>query len=169
MAQMWELDEALRLVRALQPMTRRFGYHLTLGGSVLNAGHSEKDLDLYFLPLDNKKLGKENSSGLLGYLRGLWGEPEPIDKDYEEAENPIPHGPEGVYAVGNNDVPLRDWGWVAVPPAWRDIANEEAPVAQFNIPMKWDIAKTVEPKRGVYKFKLKYVRPSGDRIDVFIL
>jgi hypothetical protein len=49
----WQIDEALDLVRLLQPLTRQFNYHLALGGSVLNRGRSDKDLDIYFLPLDN--------------------------------------------------------------------------------------------------------------------
>lgn len=47
----WGLDDALTLVRQLQKEVRPFGYHIALGGGVLNKGMSEKDLDLYFLPL----------------------------------------------------------------------------------------------------------------------
>lgn len=47
----WKLKDGLALVRKLQPETRQFGYHLTLGGGVLNTGKSRKDLDLFFLPL----------------------------------------------------------------------------------------------------------------------
>ncbi len=45
----WTLEEALILVRALQPTAWQYGYHLCLGGGVLNKGVSSKDLDLYFL------------------------------------------------------------------------------------------------------------------------
>ena len=50
---LWTLESTLPLVRRLQPDTRQFGYHLALGGGVLNTGESHKDLDLYFLPLDD--------------------------------------------------------------------------------------------------------------------
>lgn len=82
----WKLDEGLALARALQPESRKFGYHLTLGGSVLNLGVSEKDLDLYFLPLDNgKKLENGKATDidkLVEWLSGLWGKPENLYKDY---------------------------------------------------------------------------------------
>jgi hypothetical protein len=66
-APLWTLDDALTLVRALQPFTRQFGYHLTLGGGVLNVGSSTKDLDLFFLPLDNG--GVNRPDDLLSWLK----------------------------------------------------------------------------------------------------
>ena len=42
----WYLDEALGLIRELQPNVFKFGYHLALGGSVLNVGLSVNDLDI---------------------------------------------------------------------------------------------------------------------------
>ena len=71
----WTLEEALPLIRGLQPETRRFGYHLCLGGGVLNRGSSEKDLDLYFLSMGGKPPKPEE---LIGWLEGLWGRSEPI-------------------------------------------------------------------------------------------
>lgn len=50
---MWTLDEALNLIREIQPQLRLQNYHVTLGGGVLNKGNSIKDLDLYFLPLED--------------------------------------------------------------------------------------------------------------------
>lgn len=84
---MWTLDDGLAVVRSLQPLTRQFNYHLALGGGVLNNGSSDKDLDLYFLPLgytkeeDNeKRLAKiqENADNLLKFLESMWGKSEPI-------------------------------------------------------------------------------------------
>lgn len=69
----WTLEEALILVRKLQPETRQFDYHLTLGGGVLNKGESKKDLDLFFLPMENGK-AKSDPDRLLGWLKSLWGE-----------------------------------------------------------------------------------------------
>lgn len=52
---MWTLEDALNVITMLQEEVRQFGYHIALGGGVLNNGTSDKDLDLYFLPLcDNK-------------------------------------------------------------------------------------------------------------------
>jgi hypothetical protein len=76
---MWQLDNALNIVRILQPASRKFGYHLTLGGGVLNKGQSDKDLDLYFLPMggfDDSK--KSDPDGMLRYLTRLWGTPSAL-------------------------------------------------------------------------------------------
>lgn len=51
---MWTLDEALALIRKMQPEIRRFNYHVALGGGVLNKGRSDKDLDLYFIPFSEE-------------------------------------------------------------------------------------------------------------------
>jgi hypothetical protein len=73
----WELEEALGLIRSLQPETRKFNYHLCLGGGVLNKGESKKDLDLYFLPMNNgEKVGTPNE--LVAWLDGLWGRGESL-------------------------------------------------------------------------------------------
>lgn len=77
MLPIWTLDSALPLVRELQPETRQFGYHLALGGGVLNTGESFKDLDLYFLPLDASD-SKPESEGLVAWLDKLWGEGESL-------------------------------------------------------------------------------------------
>lgn len=39
------------LAQALEPGVREVGYHTLLGGGVLHRGYSEKDIDLWFLPL----------------------------------------------------------------------------------------------------------------------
>ena len=80
----WTLEEALKLVRALQPGTREFGYHLALGGGVLNNGVSEKDVDLYFLPLDNQPPIRPDK--LVEWLEGLWGKGENLCKEYADEE-----------------------------------------------------------------------------------
>lgn len=75
---MWTLDQGLALVRIIQPRTRRFSYHLALGGGVLNAGHSHHDLDLYFLPLDDDT---RDSDGLVAFLERLWGTSESLERE----------------------------------------------------------------------------------------
>lgn len=74
---MWTLDEGLVLVRELQPDTRQFGYHLALGGGVLNNAMSCKDLDLYLLPLDDKDEDPDMDA-LISWLDSLWGEGESL-------------------------------------------------------------------------------------------
>lgn len=82
---LWLLDDALFLVRKLQPDTRQFGYHLALGGGVLNAGLSFKDLDLYFLPLDDQTIPPD-AENLLSWLFEQLGESKPlVDERYNSA------------------------------------------------------------------------------------
>jgi len=73
----WTLEDALGLIRALQPKTRKWNYHLALGGGVLNNGFSEKDLDLYFLPMGSMRKSSD-SKGLVAWLNEMWGQGEPI-------------------------------------------------------------------------------------------
>lgn len=90
----WTLDEALALIRLLQPETRRFGYHLCLAGGVLNKGWSAKDLDLVFAPMDQPdKLA--DPKGMLGFLDALWGTGSdigtPLTEDYAKASEDSPY------------------------------------------------------------------------------
>src|SRR3990167_2742576 len=76
----WTLDDALSLIRGLQPVIRKLGYHLCLGGGVLNNGESKKDLDLYFLAINGGSMGGNavNATSLITYLVKLWGPGESI-------------------------------------------------------------------------------------------
>jgi hypothetical protein len=68
------MEQGLRVVRALQPATREFGYHLALGGGVLNKGESNKDLDLYFLPMGGFDANKKhNPDAMFEFLERIWG------------------------------------------------------------------------------------------------
>lgn len=88
----WTLNEALRLIRALQEGTRPFGYHLCLGGGVLNKGESHKDLDLFFLPLDNPDV-ESKPDDLKAWLEVPWGPGEDLYRDYGRAVvNPMDPG-----------------------------------------------------------------------------
>lgn len=49
----WTLDSALPVIRELQFKALQCGYHLALGGGVLNKGQSFNDLDIYALTMDN--------------------------------------------------------------------------------------------------------------------
>jgi hypothetical protein len=75
----WNLEQGLRVVRALQPSTRNYGYHLAIGGGVINKGQSDKDLDLYFLPMGGfNGEPKSDSGGMLAFLESLWGGAKPL-------------------------------------------------------------------------------------------
>jgi hypothetical protein len=67
----WTLSDALALIRGLQPQIKPFGFHLCLGGGVLNTGSSRKDLDLYFLPLDDAKT-PPGAAQLKKFLSEVW-------------------------------------------------------------------------------------------------
>lgn len=75
----WRLNDALSLIRSLQPHIKKVGYHTCLGGGVLNTSVSKKDLDLYFLPLTNK-LETTETDKLLAFLAETWGPAEPMRK-----------------------------------------------------------------------------------------
>jgi hypothetical protein len=83
---MWTLEDGVNLVRTIQPGSRAYNYHVALGGGVLNSGHSDKDCDVYFLPLDNGDVA--DPIGLLDWLNSLWGEWLPIQiEHYLGSEN----------------------------------------------------------------------------------
>lgn len=49
---MWHIDSAMSFIVEFAPLVRELDYHLCLGGSVLHEGHSDHDLDLWFIPLN---------------------------------------------------------------------------------------------------------------------
>lgn len=49
---MWTHEEALVLIRKLEPLLAHAGFHVGLGGSVLHRGESWKDLDIIVFPHD---------------------------------------------------------------------------------------------------------------------
>lgn len=51
----WTLEDALLLIHELQPLLWKLHHHVALGGGVLNAGTSHKDLDLYILPFGDSE------------------------------------------------------------------------------------------------------------------
>lgn len=72
----WTLDDALGVVRNLQPAAHAHGYHVTLGGGVLNRGESDKDVDLYFLPLLDTP---RDEDALLAAISARFGEATQLD------------------------------------------------------------------------------------------
>lgn len=59
---MWTLKEGLEAIRAIQYEAHELHYSLALGGSVLNQGKSDKDLDIIAVPFHGKEASpkKEN-------------------------------------------------------------------------------------------------------------
>lgn len=161
MNQPWKIEEGLKLIRALQGRVREFGYHIALGGGVLNNGTSDKDLDLYFLPFNNPNIAKEDTHGLLEWLSKLWGEPKTIG---EYPDQPSDDGP-----VLRRGPP----GAVAPPPPPQYLVNEDEPMpAPPDSDVEW--ARNLSPKKNKkiessYKYTLKFERAGNDRIDVFVI
>src|SRR5688572_13535420 len=99
----WTIADGLDLIRGIQQDTRKYGYHVCLGGGVLNKGQSKKDLDLYFISLDNN--GKPKPDELIKWLESMWGKSESMWQDYVEDINSggldadVPIGPSIVVAV----------------------------------------------------------------------
>jgi hypothetical protein len=89
MIDVWTMSEALELIARLQPASRNYNYHVCLGGGVLNNQRSNKDLDLYFLSLDNGVT--DDSDGMLKYLSEQFGAHEPITKAEYAANSMYEH------------------------------------------------------------------------------
>lgn len=83
-APMWTLQQAVKLIADIQDDSRTYGYHVCLGGGVLNAGHSDKDVDIYLIPLDNSDVPVLVDEAV-EWLEGLWGASAPISKEYPNA------------------------------------------------------------------------------------
>ena len=170
MNQSWQIEEGLKLIRALQGRVKEFGYHIALGGGVLNNGASDKDLDLYFLPFNNPNVAKEDTTGMLEWLSKLWGEPRTIG-EYPENQGAPTGGMRRIVAVAPSVTRTRQW--VSSTPVTPTFVNEDepmsAPPAQ-EVDTYW--SGNPIPKKKVesrYKYKLKFERAGNDRIDVFIL
>lgn len=83
----WNLQLALEHIRLMQPQLRAMGWHVCLGGGVLNVGFSDNDLDLYFIPLESDD---DEPSGNIGeleeYLLTRWGAAS-VNSDYDSKES----------------------------------------------------------------------------------
>jgi hypothetical protein len=68
---MWTRPQVIQLVQDVREIALRHNYHVALGGSLLYRGYSDKDADIYFLPMHGT--GTPNVDGLLGALDLHWG------------------------------------------------------------------------------------------------
>lgn len=176
----WTLDNAVGIVRALQQDTRKFGFHLCLGGGVLNRGWSEKDVDLYFLPLDNPQYTTSYDE-LIKWLESMWGQATKIG-DYSKkrtGNDEIRRNPRDIFFAPPELVPAElpvdpvpaQARWFEVP---QQAGNSTGSItytygsssSSMNVPLNYGPS---EPKPPVYKQKLKFMRNGDERIDVFIL
>lgn len=158
---MWTLSDAMDLIRSIQQDTRKFDYHLCVGGGVVNNGFSEKDLDLYFLPLSNRN-SKPKPDELIKWLTEMWGTPTYIGPEYPRDEI------RSLYQARTTTrtrVPVRNSTTYTVErPIWRP----ESIFSNDWITETETVTVPPPPPKDPYLYKLKFMRPS-DRIDVFIL
>lgn len=78
-APLWTFELAQPFIAGLQVSAKQLGYHIALGGGVLNNLKSDKDLDLYFLPMQN---GEESDpESLLRVLEEAWSKLQPFSNN----------------------------------------------------------------------------------------
>lgn len=84
-ARPWTLAEGVDIIRQIEPDIRELGYHTMLGGSLLHKGTSEKDLDIFFSPLNGYET---RSFDVLQYLQTVFGRCSSIQDqpDYKAGE-----------------------------------------------------------------------------------
>jgi len=97
----WHIEEALTLIRAIQPALKPLGYHVALAGGVLNHEQSRKDLDLVFLPLTNDRAPALDP--LMGYLVGVFGQPS-IEEGSHSPNPYTPYRQQWVFPYGGKRV-----------------------------------------------------------------
>lgn len=84
---LWTFDVAQPMIANLQESAKRVGFHIALGGGVLNNLKSNKDLDLYFLPMRNGE--SSNADELLAALESVWGKLQPFSEYGEDDDDGI--------------------------------------------------------------------------------
>lgn len=143
----WKIEDGLKLIRALQSRVTEFGYHITLGGSVLNDGVSDRDLDLYFLPLVRPE--PTDPRGLVSWLTVLWGQPKNRENSPTLDRLRVP-------PVRSEPIRIASEPWTvqAVAAPTRFLAEDEPSESE---------------EVRIYKHQLKFERAGSDRIDVFII
>ena len=88
---MWTLEQGVLLVCTIQQESRQFGYHVCLGGGVINAGYSDKDVDIYMLPLDHDQATFTDADGAIEWLESLWGPSAKINQYPMAYNGPYAH------------------------------------------------------------------------------
>lgn len=72
---MWTLEQAQKLIAELEPAVRELHYHTLLGGGVLHRGSSDKDLDIWFMPLNGYEC---DSRPIVRLLFGVFAKMRPL-------------------------------------------------------------------------------------------
>jgi len=187
----WYIDEGIMTLRAIQPVAKKFGYHVTIGGGVVNKGMSNKDLDLWFLPLNGLNYREDNGGDpttLLEVLEKMWGKSHKIDYPGDE---PVPDRllPDPL----NNNAPLADnqqmmaGRWLGMQDVIvrgpdgglrveRRVERQLVvpAVVEFranvgNAPIQPVVPDNKEPRKRLYKYAVTFLRNGDERIDCFIL
>jgi len=81
----WTIDEAISIIRMNDSNVKHYNYHLALGGSVLVNGWSDKDLDLYALPMHNDEICQPDR--LLKFIQGVLRVVATESKFYKDSNN----------------------------------------------------------------------------------
>lgn len=180
----WNLNQGLELVRALQPKIKEFGYHVTLGGGVLNNGKSKKDIDLYFIPLVGKKFPIPDSDKLIAWFTGLWGDGVKLGDKKLPPGHYDPHQPGTSYYNSTSgtlsdrapDTYGRGWAGPGMEEWWY-LHTTVQPGGRYRPYPGWNSSPEVagfenvvdyETNDSTFKHKMKY-KYGEERIDVFIL
>lgn len=167
----WSLKSGLELVRLLQPDTRKFNYHLTLGGGVLNKGLSKKDIDLFFLPMDNGVPPEPDK--LLDWLASMWGDGEKLGIKKKLGDDFV-WGGNSFNVTTTTISPNSTTNYIT----FVSSNGTQTRVAIPNGMSAGDVAAEMNANPGqpayvdnpnsVYKYKMKF-KYGQERIDVFIL
>lgn len=77
---LWDLEAGQQLAAELESVVRPLNYHTLLGGGVLHKGYSDKDLDLWFMPLNGypsqSRVVLQALEDVLGRSRALRDHPD---------------------------------------------------------------------------------------------
>lgn len=84
----WKLSEAQALIAAMQAKASKFGYTITLGGSVLTKGESNNDLDIFIVP--NQWVGSQYPVDMLMWLASKFGAGRTVVPTYTPGQQAPP-------------------------------------------------------------------------------
>lgn len=78
----WELIAGILFARMLEDVLEPLNYHVALGGSVLHAGHSENDIDIFLYP--HQASCKENKPMVVEQLKKFTDSYEDLSFEYDD-------------------------------------------------------------------------------------
>jgi hypothetical protein len=139
---------------------------------VLNRGESEKDIDLYFIPLENPDYPPTDPVKLKEWLTSMWGQPDSFVSPYEYVGgNDIGAAPRARARVVRAPINLGAPAPAAANPAFVGQGFDQIGWAAglVNQAVAPPAPPEPAPEPGsAYKYRLRFWR-KGDRVDVFII